>query len=374
MGLAVARDAASRGMSVTVLERGWSGRRASWAAAGMLSPLGEAREGDVFLEAGLRSLDLYPDWIRSLEEESGVEVEYERAGKLRVALREEEVEGLEARRDWARKRGVEHRWLEPGQVLERFPSLPGHVAAGLLVEEDHRLENRRLGETLSVAARRAGATLVEGTGVRGLTLTRERATGVTLEEGTHLPGGQVLVAAGAWSGGLQGLPRPLPVRPVRGQILSLDHEPLANGPVLESERIYLVPRRDGRLVVGATEEEAGFQTGLTADGVRGLLAGALELVPALASAPILELWAGLRPGTPDRNPLMGRDPEVPNLLYATGHFRNGILLAPLTAAALGALAAGEEGPQVPEPFLPGRFAGAGVVEGPAFQSRHEARD
>jgi glycine oxidase len=356
VGLAVARDAALRGMKVAVLERGRVGREASWAAAGMLSPLGEAREGGAFLEFGLKGLEAWPEWIRSLEEETGVDVDFKRCGKLRVAFSPGEVADLEARRGWAEERGVPHRFLSGPDARREVPSLPGSAQAGLLVEEDHRLESRLLTEALLESARSLGADVREEAGARGLLTENGQVRGVILEDGSTLPAPIVLVAAGAWSGKLEGLPFPLPVRPVRGQILSLMPDRLPSERMLESERIYLVPRSDGRLIVGATQEEAGFDRGLTAEGIRGLLEGATELVPELAGARVHEMWSGLRPGTPDGNPILGRMPGTPGLLVATGHFRNGILLAAVTARTLGAMAAGDEGPAIPPDFLPDRFA------------------
>jgi glycine oxidase len=356
VGLAVARDAALRGMKVALLERGRVGREASWAAAGMLSPLGEAREGGAFLELGLAGLEAWPEWIRSLEEETGVEVDFRRCGKLRVAFTCEEAHRLEARRGWAEERGVPHRFFPGPDARREVPSLPESVLAGLLVEQDHRLENRLLTEALLASARSLGVDVREGTGARGLMTEREQVRGVTLEDGSTLAAAMVLVAAGAWSGRLDGLPFSLPVRPVRGQILSLLPARLPTERILESDRIYLVPRSDGRLVVGATQEEAGFDRGLTAGGIRGLLEGAVELIPELAGARVHEMWSGLRPGTPDGNPILGRMPGIDGLLVATGHFRNGILLASITARTLGAMAAGDEGPAIPPDFLPDRFA------------------
>jgi len=377
VGLAVARDARGRGMEVIVLERGRPGREASWAAAGMLSPLGEAREGGPFLEFGLEALRAWPGWARELEDESGIDLEYRRSGKLRVALTEEELLDLEARGAWAAERNVGHRRLDADEAARQCRGLASHVRGALLLEEDHQLENRLLGEALAASGRARGVEIRDGSGARAVQITRGRVQGVVLDDGTELGAGAVLVAAGAWSGNLEGLPSPLPVRPVRGQILALLPEELPSGRIVESSRVYLVPRVDGRLVVGATQEEVGFKPGLTADGVRGLLAGATELVPALASASLQELWFGFRPGTPDGHPILGPDAHVEGLFLATGHFRNGILLAPVTARALGALLAGQEGPGIPEAFLPGRFPQGTVTERGeerAFAGRRKARD
>jgi glycine oxidase len=356
VGLAVARDAARRGMNVTVLERGRPGRESSWAAAGMLSPLGEAREGGALLELGLAGLEAWPEWIRSLEAETDLDVDFRRCGKLRVAFTTEEANDLEARRGWAQERGISHRLLSGPEARGEVPLLPESVLAGLLVEQDHRVENRLVTEALLKSAGALGVEILEGTAVRRVTVEGGRARGVVLDDGSALPAGKVLVAAGAWSGALGGLPFPLPVRPVRGQILSLVPDRLPSERILESDRVYLVPRGDGRVIVGATQEEVGFDRSLTAGGIGGLLEGAMELVPELAGARVHEMGSGLRPGTPDGNPVLGPFPGSEGLLVATGHFRNGILLAAVTARALGAMAAGDEGPALPPDFLPDRFA------------------
>lgn len=176
-----------------------------------------------------------------------------------------------------------------------------------------------------------------------------------MEDGSHVDAGAVLLAAGAWSGLVEGLPHLLPVRPVRGQMLSLEPETPLSAHVIESEEVYLVPRDDGRLLVGATVEEVGFREGNTVQGVRRLLNGAVRLAPVLGSASVKEFWAGLRPGTPDGLPILGPDPEVASLFLATGHYRNGILLAPATAECLAALLTGEGSEFVPPAFSPGRL-------------------
>jgi glycine oxidase len=358
VGLAVALDAAGRGLGVTVFERSRPGREASWAAAGMLSPLGEAGQEGPFLEFGLTSLRMYPSWVRQLEEESGLDLEYRETGKLRVAFSEGELERLEARRRWADERGIAARWLDGDELRRVEPALAPGVRAGLLVHEDHQLENRRLGDALLAVAAGRGVEVRPGSAVKGVIADRHRARGVVLNDGTRVPAARVLLAAGAWSGALEGLPGRVPVRPVRGQILSLRPERPPSPHMLDSERVYLVPRQDGRLIVGATQEDVGFREGTTADGIRGLLEAAVELVPALGAAPLTELWSGLRPGTPDRNPIIGPDPDLEGLLIATGHFRNGILLAPATARLLGALVSGDEEPEIPAAFLPDRFRSA----------------
>jgi len=358
IGLSVAREAALAGLQVTLLERNAPAREATWAAAGMLSPLAEAPDDGPFLDFALASLRSYRGWVRAVEEASGMEVEYRESGKLRLALSGPELDRLVERREWAEARGLGVRWFEPEELRRKEPGLALSIRGALLLEEDFRVDNRRLGEALVVAARQAGVRIRTEVTVREILLEKGRARGVRTAEDDPIEGDRVLLAAGAWSGTFSELPVPIPVRPVRGQMLSLRTEEPGMTRVLESEEIYLIPRDDGRLLVGATVEEVGFEGGITAAGVRSLLEGALRLVPGLGSAPIAEFWSGLRPGTPDGHPILGPAPQVEGLYLATGHFRNGILLAPRTARAIVPLLTGSEGPTIPDVFSPARFEGA----------------
>ncbi len=359
VGLAAAREAARRGLRVTVLERGRPAREASWAGAGMLSPVSEAAEDGPFLDFGLASLRLWPGWAAELEAEAGTTVEFRESGKLRVALSPGEEERLRSRVTWARERDLAVEWLDAPSLRKEVPQLAETVRGGIRVEPDFRVDNRLLGRALERAAGEAGVEVRPGTPVRGIRSHGNRVTGVELEDGSILPTPRVVVAAGAWSASLEGLSAPLPVRPVRGQMLSLRPPSLPSHRLVESEEVYLVPRADGRLLVGATMEETGFEAGVTAGGIRDLLAGVLRLCPELAGSPLVELWSGFRPGSPDGNPILGPDPALEGLFLGTGHFRNGILLAPLTALILGSLAAEADAPAIPRAFRPGRFHPAG---------------
>lgn len=370
IGLSVARAARAHGLSVAVLERGTAGRGASWAAAGMLSPLGEALEPGPFLRFGLHSLDLWPDFARGLAEETGEEVEYRECGKLRLALSEREEERLRGRLAWAREHDVPAQWLEAEEVRRGHPGLAPVVRGALFLGRDFRVDNRRLVHALRVACVNQGVQLFEGCEVTTLLTADDRVHGVQLSTGEGVGAGRVLVAAGAWSGQVAGLPRPLPVRPIRGEMAALRPaspggvaspqggglHPLG-GPVLESERLYLVPRDDGRILVGATETDTGFDPGPTVGGLRRILAEASAMVPALEAALVEEVWSGFRPGSPDGMPILGQIPGVRDLFVATGHYRNGILLTPATAEGMGKLVAGEDARHLPEAFLPDRFFG-----------------
>ncbi|MSR23338.1 MAG: glycine oxidase ThiO [Gemmatimonadetes bacterium] len=356
IGLAVTREGARRGLRVSLVERGEPGMEATWASAGMLSPIGEVTSAGPFLDLALRSFDGYPPWVRSVEEESGVEVEYRECGKLQVATSDEAAARLKARRSLAEAHGLATDWLAPREVRELEPSVASSVQGGLLLHRDHRVDGRSLARALRASAARAGAEILAGREAREILWNGTRVSGVALADGSALACGSVLLAAGAWSGRLAGLPHPIPVRPVRGQMLALMSRDVTLRRVVESDNVYLVPRDDGRVLVGATVEEAGFVKACTVAGVGQLLTSALALCPALAGAEILESWSGLRPGTPDGLPILGPSPEAEGLVVATGHFRNGILLAPATARAVGELLTEGRSALLAPEFSPSRFA------------------
>jgi glycine oxidase len=355
VGMAVAREACALGMEVIVLERRRSCREASWAAAGMLSPLGEALEPGPFLRFGLESLAAWPRFAAELEEETGADLALRRTGKIRIATTSREEERLRARLWWAENREVPASWLQGEAVQGLEPALAGPIRSGLLLEDDYVVDNRVLGEALPASVQARGGTVQEGVEVRELLVEKDAVQGVRTSEGEEVRAGAVVVAAGAWSGLLGGLEYPFPVRPVAGQMLALRPRELPSRRVLESESVYLVPREDGRVLVGSTVEEVGFRTGVTADGIRGLLGAAVDLVPTLADALIAELWSGLRPATPDGMPLLGPHPAVGGLHFATGHFRNGILLTPATARGMASLLGGRGESPFPPEFSPDRF-------------------
>jgi glycine oxidase len=355
IGLSCAWEVARQGARVRILERSRPGSAASWAAAGMLSPFAEAESDGPFLEFGLTSLGLWRGWAQAVQSETGIDVDFREGGKLRIALDEEEEGRLRDRLRWGAQRGLRVEWLDATTLLPEEPHLTRSARGGLFIEADHRVDNRKLTQALEALALGAGVEIQGGTEVRGVWRDSHRIRGVVLQDGSRVAAESVLIAGGAWSGQLEDLPRPLPVQPIRGQMVSLLPERLPSERVLEAPGVYLVPRSDGRLLVGATVETVGYRSNLTAGGIHQVLAAAVRLIPGLADAPIAELWAGLRPGTPDGVPILGPDPEVEGLLYATGHFRNGVLLAPLTARLIANQVRGESEPQIPEAFLPDRL-------------------
>ena len=337
IGCAVARRAARDGLSVVVVERGTPGMEASWAAAGMLSPLAEADGPGPFLDLLLEARRIYPSYAAALREETGVDVGYGDAGTLFVALREEDEGELRGRWAWQSAAGLPVERVTPEEAREAEPSLSPELRMALRFPGDHQVDNRALGAALWSAAARAGAEFRLGAHALRLLREGDRAAGIECEGGERIAAGAVVLAGGAWAGRMEGLPRVLPVEPVHGQLLALEAVPPLFRHVVDSPRCYLVPRAGGRVIAGATVERTGDRKAVTPWGLRRLIDGAVEIAPALEHAPLAEAWSGLRPGTPDGFPILGPDPEVSNLVYAAGHYRNGILLAPLTGERIGAL-------------------------------------
>jgi glycine oxidase len=330
IGSAVAYELTRRGASVQLIDDRPPGMGATQASAGMLAPFTEAKDRDeAFLDLAVRSLDLYDAFVARVVETSKMPVGYRRAGTMDVASTAERMASL---RDVARRlkaRGVALSVLDADAAREEEPQLGDAVAGALLIPAHGYVNAGELTRALVAAARTHDAHLVEAR-VRSI---GQRAGVITVETGRGvLSADVVVVAAGSWSGRIDiAGAEPLPVRPVRGQLLHLAWQGTPLHRVTWGDRCYLVPWEDGTLLVGATMEEVGFDERTTVDGVNRLLTAACELVPTASVAAVLSARAGLRPGTPDALPLIGWSNAMPNLMYATGHFRNGVLLCPLTA-------------------------------------------
>jgi glycine oxidase len=357
-GLGIAWRAARRGARVVLLERDDAGSGASRWAAGMLAPVTEAELGErALLSLGLESARRWPAFAAELAEVTGLDVGYRQTGALVVARDRDEAEALERELGFRRELGLEVERLRPSQARRLEPALAPTVRLALSAPDDHVADPRLLVPALVAACRSAGVQLRTHTAVERLLVEDGEAVGVAVAGGEELRAAQVVAAAGPWSGALPGLPEQarVPVRPVKGQILRL-RDP--DGPgllerVVRYEGGYLVPRGDGGYVLGATVEERGFDTTVTAGGLYELLRDAGELVPGVHELVVEEIGAGLRPGTPDNVPLLGRSAALRRLVWATGHHRNGILLAPVTADLVAGALAGEP---VPGELAPDRFA------------------
>ena len=355
VGSALARELAGRGLGVTLIERGQPGREASWAAAGLLSPQSDAHAPGPFFDLGVESRSMYPAWAAQLEEESGIAVGYRRLGILRCAFSESEAEALSRRFAWQESAGhALARWtrrdIETGLEGRSGPDVSG----GVFFPEDGAVETRPLARAAALSAERRGVRLLSGTEAVAFRISGGVCRGVETSSGP-LWAGCVVDAAGAWAAFDAALPLSLPVEPVRGQILAL-RLPGWNLPtVVESDEAYLVPRPDHLVLAGATVERVGFLKEVTAAGVLALTGAAVRLVPALGQAQFVEAWSGLRPGTPDGLPLLGPTAAVGGLVLATGHYRSGILLAPVTARLIADLVTGS-GTRDLSPFSPDRFS------------------
>ena len=331
IGCAVAHELASRGASVEIVDERPVGMGATQASAGVLAPFIEAREGSPLLDLTVRSLDLFDSFIERVTTESGVAVSYRRTGTLDVATTDAELRALQATAGVLARRGVPALLLDAKAVRTEEPHLGDGAVGGLLIESHGFVAAGDLTRALAAAARRRGVQLIEGSRVRRI--TRLHGDMIVDTDRGSLTSNAVVLAAGSWSGGIaiDGVSATVPVRPVRGQLLHLGWVGTPLRRVTWSGRCYLVPWEDGTLLVGATVEEVGFDERTTVAGVRDLLDAVCEIVPHAWTAGFRGARVGLRPATADDLPVIGPSGVMPNLMYATGHYRNGVLLAPLTA-------------------------------------------
>lgn len=324
---------------MTVVESARPGGAASWAAAGMLAPLIEAHH-DALRTLALHSIAMYPDFVLELHDASGLDAELQLSGKVDIAFTADELSELRGR--YGRSLPVGVREADVASLREVEPGVTDAVIGGIVSESDGSVDNRKLARATWLAASNIGVDFRSGSSVREVLCGRGRCEGVVLSTGERIDADAVVIAAGAWSNSIRGLPHRLPVFPVRGQIVALEHVPRVLSRLVMTTDCYIVPRRDGRVLVGSTTERAGFDPRTTAAGISGLLNAALRAVPALADASVVDSWAGLRPGTSDDLPILGSDAHVSGVHYATGHYRNGILLAPITAEIIAASVMGEK--------------------------------
>ncbi|MFE5027092.1 glycine oxidase ThiO [Streptomyces sp. NPDC056656] len=370
IGLVTAWRAAQRGLRTAVVDPE-PGGGAAQVAAGMLAAVTELHYGEAeqtLLGLNVESARRYPAFAAELSEATGLDLGYRACGTLAVALDADDRAHLRELHALQRKSGLESEWLSGRECRRLEPMLAPSVRGGLRVDGDHQIDPRRLARALVAACERAGVRFHRQWAER-LTVVREGARGVVLADGTGLDADQVVLAGGSLSGRLAGVPDDVlpPVRPVKGQVLRLT-VPKVYAPflsrtvraVVRGGNLYLVPRVNGELVVGATSEELGWDTTVTAGGVYELLRDAHELVPGITELPLTETRAGLRPCSPDNAPILGPT-ALPGLLLATGHYRNGVLLTPVTGDSMAHVLATGELPEVARPFTPRRF---GTVPAP----------
>lgn len=353
MGTAIAAELAGPGVEVTVLERAIPGAEASTAAAGMLAPQLEAQGPGPMLELSLRSRGLYPAWAQRLQEESGVDVAYLPCGALQLAYTEAEAQALDATVAWQQAAGLRAELLSGDEVRALEPSVAPEVAAAAHFPDDHQVDPRKLMQALSATAARRGVRFTSGV-ARRLLEAGGAVRGVELE-GESLHADVTIVAAGAWTSLLQGANvEAHHLKPARGQMVELAMRLPPARHLLKAGLGYVVPRADGHVICGTTVELVGYDKRVTVEGLSAVLTHARRACPALADATVVGFWAGLRPWTHDGLPLLG-PVRVPGLVIASGHFRNGILLAPITAKVVGQIVRGERPSVALAPFSPGRF-------------------
>ncbi len=359
IGCAIAWRLGQAGMRVVVVERGRAGGEASHAAGGMLVPLSEAVREDDFFNLTRASLAMYAGFARDLKAASGVDVEYRDEGTLYLALTREDEEALDRRFQWQQAMELNVKRLNAKGALELEPLINSSLRFALKYPGDHQVDNRRLMTALQTAARNAGVEFLTHTEARELLIEniagKKRVTGVITARGA-LRAHAVVIAAGSWSSLLRCDESPrFEIRPVRGQMVAIEMPASATRHVIYSRRGYLVPRLSGYLIAGSTTEHAGYDKRVTAGGVASIIERAIEIMPGVAGQAIIETWAGLRPHAPDDLPILGDDPGVAGLIYATGHYRNGILLAPITAQAISELIIKGESQVNLAPFSVSRF-------------------
>ena len=363
IGLGIGWQLAKAGAAVTIYERAEVGRAASWAAAGMLAPLAEAHsEEPELLKLGCQSLDRYPQWTAELEADAEMSIGYRVEGTLIVGLEPDDTHQLRHLYEAQRQLGLDVDWLTGREAREIESALSPRVTAAIHCASDYQVDNRFMVTALQRAYQAYGGVLCENSAIERVVIKNGIMTGVQTQDGFQ-NADIVILSAGCWSSQIAGVPDTIlpPVRPVKGQMLALQmEEGIAINSVIRTVRarypmsVYLVPRTDGRLIVGATSEEMGFDTRLTVGGVFELLRGAWEAVPGVYELPILETWTGLRPGSRDNAPILGKTP-IENLIYATGHYRNGILLTPITAYEISKLILTGETSETIAPFQLNRF-------------------
>ncbi|MEY4166439.1 MAG: hypothetical protein RIR52_263 [Acidobacteriota bacterium] len=360
IGCSVAWEAAKRGLRVTVLERGEVGSGATYAAGGMLAPLSEADGESPFLQLARRSAELYPGFVADLRAAVGIDVEYRTEGTLYLSLSDSDDLELESRYRWQHESGLKVERLTSTELLRLEPALTPETRWALLFPDDRQVNNRRLITAVHEAALASGVVFRTNTAVERLLIDGSDGQstdglsirGVRLDSGS-LEANRVVIAAGCWSCRITDAPA-TGVKPIRGQMIAVRNTSPPVRHVVYSHRGYLIPRLDGRLIAGSTTEEVGFDCRNTAGGIASVLTHAAEMMPAFMNQPIVETWAGLRPRATDHLPILGADPLIRGLIHATGHYRNGILLAPVTARIVGDLLTGVETGIDLIPFSPSR--------------------
>lgn len=358
IGLTIARALRQRGMrDVTLIERGQLGAEASWAAGGILAPQVEADRADDFFRLACASRDLYPEFANALREETSVDVELDTTGTLYLGFTQEDENELRRRLEWQTRAGLSVELLGADEARALEPSISPKVRCALRFPNDVQVENRKLVEALAMANEKLGVRLVTDCEVRAIRIEHGSVCAVETSCGVvNAP--IVALAAGAWTSSINspgGSLPPIEIEPVRGQMLCFEARPQIARHVIYSSRGYLVPRRDGRVLAGSTTEQVGFAKSVTDEGINKIKSMATEIAPALEHLSLVDSWAGFRPRTADDLPVLGPCEGIEGLFYATGHYRNGILLAPNTGELIAKTIVESATPPMLAAFSPNRF-------------------
>ena len=358
IGLSIARKLRLLGAGdIAVVDRGRCGSESSWAAAGMLAPNAETHEEGAFFRFCTASNALYPEFAAQLLEETGVDIELDRTGTLFLSFGEDDDRLISEKYDWQRGAGIAVERLSAEEVRNFEPEVSSSVRGGLYYQNDWQVENRKLAQALHRSCELGGVSIYEGVVATGLLADGDKVVGVRTSRG-DFGASTVIVANGAWACGLLGGSA---IKPIRGQMISLGGKTArALRPVIYSSRGYVVPRADGRVLVGATVEDVGYRKVVLPEAIEHLREAALEIAPSLGNFDIKEAWAGLRPFSADGLPVIGWVPGREGLFVATGHFRNGILLAPITAEIVADAMTGSGDSEYLEAFSTERFFPAAV--------------
>lgn len=352
IGLSIARALAHRGLKdICLIERGNLGTESSYAAGGMLAPQAEADSRDALFELLIKSRDLYPNFAAELRDETGIDIELDTTGTLYLAITEHDREEIEKRYEWQRSAGLPVEKLTPEEARLIEPCISPDLRGALRFPGDIQVENRRLLSALANSLAQLDVPMMNGVNVETLECKTGRITGVQTSHGL-IQCSTLILAAGAWTSFIH--PR-LKVEPIKGQMVCLTAKPQLTRHVIYSPRGYIVPRQDGRLLAGSTSERAGFSKDVTAGGIHAILKNAQEISSVISALPIADTWAGLRPRASDGLPVLGRCGEIAGLIHATGHYRNGILLTPITAELIAKTVVDGSVPEELSAFSPDRF-------------------
>ena len=363
IGGSIALELARAGLRVGLFDSQEPGQEASWAGAGILSPAPESAAMVSLVPLGKASMAIYPEFVRMVEELSGQSAGYRPKGTLQALFSRNAREELSTVIALHHGLGLKAEPLRAEDARELEPSLSEDLEAGVLRPDEASVDNRALTQAVLEAARRSGVQFFPASGAAAIWCEGKQCVGLHLNQ-DRIEARWTVIAAGCYSASIEGVAPYAPVRPAKGQMIALRADDLEIERVLWSEKIYLVPRNDGRILAGATVEYTGFEKSLTAGGIEKVLAGAIELSPGLAAARVEETWAGLRPDSPDHLPILGPT-DIDGLLIATGHFRGGILLAPITAQLVSEWVTQKRVSVDWDRFSPMRFQGASAQHAPA---------